>query len=79
MNEQTPKSNELPDDLNPLYLFSGTFTDLLVQITHGQIDCVELAEMELANRGLDIGGRWVGFPKKRVCEIIGTNKYKITK
>lgn len=49
------------DDLNPDFLFSTTFTDLLVRIAKGEVDCQRLARITLANRGLDINGKWVGF------------------
>lgn len=62
------KEPELIDELNPKYLFTLTYTDLLVQICHGQINPVELAENELAQRGLDVSGRFVGFKKKEVAK-----------
>lgn len=54
---------DLPDDLNPEYLFTGTWTGLLIQIAKGTIDCQGIAKKTLANRGLDINGKWVGFNK----------------
>ena len=59
------KENKTPlsDDLNPDFLFSGTFTELLSKIAKGEIDPKELAKKELENRGLDINGKWVGFKK----------------
>ena len=51
------------DDLNPIYLFRGIATDLLVAIVQNQIDPVELARKELRNRGLDETGKWAGFGK----------------
>ena len=59
MKKYIPKNGS--DDLNPNYLFLGIPTDLLVAIGKEQIDPVELANKELANRGLDINGKWVGF------------------
>ncbi|MBA4387656.1 MAG: hypothetical protein C0404_06720 [Verrucomicrobia bacterium] len=52
----------LPDHENPDYLFSTTSTVLLLAIAAGQIDPVALARRELANRGVDRSGAWVGFP-----------------
>ncbi len=50
------------DDLkNPAYLFSCTATSLLLAIADGLIDPVRLAHEQLANRGLDENGQWVGF------------------
>lgn len=50
------------DDLtNPDYLFSTTATVLLQAIADGLIDPVQLARQQLANRGLDLDGNWIGF------------------
>lgn len=59
MEKYIPKNES--DDLNPRYLFQGIATDLLVAIVKKQIDPVELANKELANRGLNKNGEWVGF------------------
>ena len=56
--------NELPDELNPIYLFSTTATSLLVQIVTSQIDAQKLAAEELQKRGLNHEGTWIGFSKK---------------
>ena len=60
---ETYKPRNDSDDLNPIYLFHLTATDLLVAIIKKQIDPVELARKELKNRGLDENGKWVGFKK----------------
>lgn len=57
--------NELPDELNPTYLYSTTATSLLVQIVTNQIDTKKLAEEELQKRGLNTDGAWIGFKKKK--------------
>lgn len=62
LNTYTPKSDS--DELNPIYLYHLTATDLLVAILKKQIDPVELANKELKNRGLDENGKWVGFKSK---------------
>jgi hypothetical protein len=49
------------DDNNPAYMFSSTYTDLLVAAANGQVDLLAFAKRELANRGLDQNGQWVGF------------------
>lgn len=36
-------------------------TRFLLAIHHGDVDVAELARRELASRGLDGTGRWVGF------------------
>ena len=54
---------ENQDELNPKYLFSLTWNDLLVKIVSGEVDPVQLAREQLANRGLDQSGKSVGFDK----------------
>lgn len=49
------------DDQNPAYIFQRTDTRLLAQIASGEIDGHALACNELANRGQDRTGKWVGF------------------
>jgi len=56
-----PREEELRDDENPEYLFSTTWTSLLVKIAKGQVDAERLARIELANRGLNLNGNWIGF------------------
>ena len=52
-----PKS----DELNPKFLFQQTHADLLISAANGVLDLVEIAKAELASRGLDLAGNWVGF------------------
>jgi len=52
------------DDLNPDFIFSLTFTELVVKIAKGEINAQDIAKRELENRGLDIEGKWVGFNHK---------------
>ena len=52
---------ELPDDLNPKYMFNMTATTILVDIASGKIDAVDYARTQLANRGIGKSGVWVGF------------------
>ena len=54
----------MEDELNPNFIFSCIFNELLVKISKGEINAVRLAKNELQNRGLDINGNWVGFGKK---------------
>lgn len=58
---QKSKQGDLADDLNPIFLYSTTRTELLVAVMSGEIDPVKLAEQELRKRGLDDNGRWIGF------------------
>ena len=53
--------DEIPDDLNPEFIFSLTCNELLSKIVRGEIDPKELAWQELRKRGMDADGQWVGF------------------
>jgi len=53
------------DETNAAFLYSQTATVILLAIAAGVIDPVEAARRELANRGLDADGDWVGFPEAR--------------
>jgi hypothetical protein len=59
--------NNLPDALQPKFIFQMTAAELLTQIVSGTIDPKELAWQELRNRGLDNTGKWVGFGDDK-CE-----------
>lgn len=54
-----------PDDLNPKFIFSTTATALLVEALKGVFDLKHLVRLELANRGVDDKGNWVGFEKAK--------------
>lgn len=51
----------MEDKLNPNYVFSMTDGRLLAEICEGQHDPRLLARKELANRGLNMHGQWIGF------------------
>lgn len=51
----------MKDELNPEYIFSLTDCSLLIAIIKGDINPTILAIKELANRGLNGEGSWVGF------------------
>jgi hypothetical protein len=57
------KFESRPDDLNPKYIFSLTATALLVEALKDQFNLKTLIKTELANRGVDDKGDWVGFDK----------------
>jgi hypothetical protein len=61
MVEKSNAPQDVPDDLNPKYIFSLTATVLLMAIAKGEIKPVKLSKRELANRGIGKGGFWVGF------------------
>lgn len=52
---------ELHDEENPEFMFQGTWTSLLTRIAKGEVDAEFYARKELANRGLDLNGNWIGF------------------
>lgn len=54
-------NTELPDELNPDFMFSITSSELLVQVATGKIDAIDYARKELAARGTGKAGVWVGF------------------
>ena len=57
----------IPDDENPIFLFSNIKKEILMDIANGILDPVQLAKMELRNRGWDTKtGKWVGW---RMAEI----------
>lgn len=57
------------DDMNPDFLYSTTATALLLAVEAGLINPVRLARAELANRGLDAIGNWVGFDRARQIHL----------
>lgn len=59
---QAGEAGTLKDDANPVYLFSTTWTDLLLKIVSGEVDAQFMAYKQLKDRGLDLtDGAWVGF------------------
>ena len=48
-------------------ILQSAATALLAAVVRGEVDLQALAAEELANRGVDRAGRWVGFP--RAAEI----------
>ena len=60
----------IPDELNPKFIFTGTNTELLVKVLKGEIDLIRLVKEQLAQRGVDENGFWVGFAKaKRIHNV----------
>jgi hypothetical protein len=57
------------DATDPRFLFSTTSTSLLLAAAAGLIDPVALARRELASRGLDADGAWVGFDRARQIHL----------
>ena len=57
--------NELPDDFNPEYAFQTLPTDLISRFAKGEYDADYFLRSELASRGVDINGVWIGFDKAK--------------
>ena len=58
------------DDDNPSFIFSLTSSKLLAEAIEGDFDLIYLVRRELANRGQDSSGKWVGFDEaKRLHRI----------
>lgn len=53
------------DDDNPQFIFSLTNSKLLAEALAGDFDLIYLVRRELANRGQDKDGKWVGFDKAK--------------
>ena len=51
----------IPDEENPIFLFSTTSTKLLVKALNKEFSLTALVRLELAGRGRDLKGEWVGF------------------
>ena len=55
----------MEDRLNKDYMFQGVSTALLSKAVKNEIDLLKLAKRELASRGLDGNGLWVGFEEAK--------------
>lgn len=57
------EQEELPDELNPDYVFSLTHSSLLIDMAKGRIDRIAPAKQELASRSIDDKRKRNGFDK----------------
>ena len=65
------KQTHMEDEKNPNMMFQTIHTDLLVAAVRGKIDLNQLVKAELAGRGLDRDGVWVGFERaKEIMELL---------
>lgn len=56
--------------IDELGFLQGALTKVLAAAARGEIDLNRLAREELANRGLDTQGQWVGFTQARAAHQI---------
>ena len=63
----------MKDELNPNYIFQTTETKLLAQLLKDKADMQYYLRKELAARGLDGSGLWVGFKRAKIIHRIITN------
>ena len=54
-------TERVPDEKNPKYALQTHPTATLAESARGERDLNQHAKVELANRGLDKNGKWVGF------------------
>ena len=60
---EAAKNGTLSDDENPIFAFSQISSAMLADILSGKLDAMDLARRELAARGQNEKGIWVGFKK----------------
>lgn len=61
----------LRDEKDPYFMFQGTDQDLLIRAIKGEIDLVWQAKREMAARGLDLNGKWIGFKAAKKLHLEG--------
>lgn len=54
MYNKAAELGTIPDEMNPIFLFAITHSQLLLRIVVGEVDVFALAKMELENRGYEI-------------------------
>ncbi|MGP8216889.1 MAG: hypothetical protein ACLQQ4_15085 [Bacteroidia bacterium] len=71
MTKKISKEQELKkfdgrsDELDPRYIFNMTATKLLTEALKGEYSIEYMVRRELANRGLDKEGKWIGFSQAK--------------
>ncbi len=61
--DQRQELNEISDEENPEFMFQTMHMKLVIAIANGKINAKKAALEELANRGYDKNGKWVGWDK----------------
>ena len=59
------RDNEKNDEINIDFVYQQTDTELLLTLLNPKTDARYYLKKELANRGLDNDGLWVGFAKAK--------------
>lgn len=59
--EKAAEEGTIPDDENPMFIFSLISSKLLTMGIRGEISFMQLAKMQLAARGQNLKGEWIGF------------------
>ena len=59
------------DELNPHFLFSDVRSELLLAIEAGELDVLDLVRDQLAGRGFNRDGKWVGFDRSAEIFKVG--------
>jgi hypothetical protein len=59
------KFDDRKDELDPRHIFNMTSTQLLTEALREEFDINYMIRRELAKRGLDNEGKWIGFDKAR--------------
>ena len=73
-NHEKTEGDEGTEEQNPRFMFSTESCEILGMVARGEIDAQYLAKRELANRGHDTDGRWIGF-KEAALFHFGTEKF----
>ena len=60
--------------VDELGFIQTTLTKVLCAVAAGELDLKQLAREELASRGLDLNGNWVGFDRARQLHKLESNQ-----
>lgn len=60
----------IPDAQNPVFLFSMSSNQVLLDIVNGKLDALQLLRLELFNRGIDEkSGKFIGWKTKTLSDV----------
>jgi hypothetical protein len=75
--KKASEDGSIPDNENPLFLFSLASSKLLCLGINGEFSFAEIARHTLASRGHNLKGEWVGFDKAK--ELLFPKKGKVNR